>query len=277
MTKLLPSLIIAADVGHSKVRRGRRKSDENSLPGHPGKSGGLGSTLTRARRHGSAMRSIRSGEFKAPSVQDRKRGIMPQARVPLAPITPNDGVTTTMNDSAIPEHDSDSCGASIFSPSSPVQTPPSAQVTLPGTPSREPSNPPDNRRVPRPLPGSDLSASDKVARMKTSADAMERKIEDLEDLVGSFRRKLKRVSVGFMELRYEVDHVSQQFEALEEDHFNALENLDKGRIRCGSYIEKLRIAEKELDHIHQAHPELMQDVCQDSQIKSWSPIYKVFQ
>lgn len=132
-----------------------------------------------------------------------------------------------------------------------------------------------NAQVKVPI-GNDLLACDKVARMNAHANSLEDRIRSLEILTLEFSRRVKDVTKDFRGLRDEIEHVSEELEVLEADHFTVLSCLEEERQTRASYIQKLRNAEVELFHIYQEYPEAAEATMAISQAKSFDAIFERF-
>ncbi|KAJ3540912.1 hypothetical protein NMY22_g4109 [Coprinellus aureogranulatus] len=258
MTKTSAALIVAAHIGHSLKERGR-KNNENSTPYavmglHPGrfcwwKKTGWKKTGLRG--------PVQSGEFTAPSTKGKKRS--PKGRHPLTVVQ--------VNNAAAKDNGSDDDLSFASSPQS--ERADLLDNPEPAKAARSPPRSDEKHHV-----GHDLLASDKVKKMKASADVVEMRVEELESLIRAFGRKVKRVNNDLAGLRDEIDHVSEQFEAMEDDNLRLIDCLDEERTSRWSYIEKLRMCEAELFHVYQQCPEAREAGADFSQPKTIEPIFE---
>lgn len=112
--------------------------------------------------------------------------------------------------------------------------------------------------------------------VKRRASALEWRIEGLEDMVLAFKSKLRGVARDFDGLKKEIDHLSLEFEAMEDDHMAALDCLREEKFTSQEYAGKLRDAEAEIELLHQSLPtkELGEDTLLGgfSQAQSTKPV-----
>ncbi|KAJ3543871.1 hypothetical protein NMY22_g2986 [Coprinellus aureogranulatus] len=262
MTKTSAALIVAAHVGHSPKARGR-KNDENASPyAVMGLHSGRFCWWKKTGWKKTGIREpVQSGQFTVPSTKGKSWFLLerlPRGRHPLAGIQ--------VNNAAV-QDDGTEDGLSL------ARFPQLERENFPDSPESATTARSSRSGEKRPA-GRDLLASDKVERMKASADVVETRVEELESLIRAFGRKVKRVNNDLAGLRAEIDHVSEQFEALEDDNLRLIDCLDEERGSRWSYIEKLRMCEAELFHVYQECPEAREAGADFSQPKTYEPIFE---
>lgn len=93
-------------------------------------------------------------------------------------------------------------------------------------------------------------ASDKTAKVKTRVAKLDSLISEMEELVYDFKGKVRGVAREFEDLKADIDALSLEFEAQENDHMAALACLEEERHTRRDYIGKLRNAEVEILHLY---------------------------
>lgn len=88
--------------------------------------------------------------------------------------------------------------------------------------------------------------------MKARGEELESRIEQLEFLVSGFSERVQEVSREYQGLKTQIYHVSEEFEALEDDHMVALDALDAERETAEEYLERLRTTEVEIYNLYQS-------------------------
>ena len=120
------------------------------------------------------------------------------------------------------------------------------------------------------------STDDTVSKVKAQSNRLEDKIHDLEEMVRGFRTKVKGVAWDFNTLRADVERLSSEFDALEDDHRGSLASVQEEKATATYYLGLLRNTEKELYLVYQNienHPDHLDLIPGSfSQVTSLDPI-----